>query len=106
MAQITITETLDAGNDVLVVKGIVDGEEVQARGWFSAMNNHYDEHAYGEDGHLKTELVDPGKDGSAARPAVHPREMSPEEKKAYCERLLADAWRVQHPPAFGAVKLF
>lgn len=65
----TITEVLDTGNDVLIVKAFDTDETqpddwstadqgewsptvVEATGWVSATTNHYDPDAYDEDGHL------------------------------------------------------
>ncbi len=88
--EIASTTALD---DVLTVRGTVDGKQVTAQGWVSAMTNHYDPHAYGEDGHLlhEYEKDDYKKTPRVARIKVSSREMTADEKRAYCERLLVAA---------------
>jgi hypothetical protein len=96
MPKVTITETLQ-DDDQLIVRGHIDGVTVtvpaptdedpsateqvpaliEATGWVSAMTNHYDPDAYGNDGHL---LED-----------AKPRQMTSAERKSYCEQLLLDA---------------
>lgn len=51
--EIVVSKAVDAGDDVLVVTGTVDGVEVEARGWVSAVSNHYAPSDYGDDGHRK-----------------------------------------------------
>ena len=66
----------DRGDDVLVVRGTVE-VAVEARGWLSAMTNHYGPGCY-----------DPG--GNLLKDAVS-REMTEAEKHAYLVRLLEGA---------------
>jgi hypothetical protein len=76
---ITLLSADDIGNDVLLVRAIVDDDldPTEARGWVSALTNHYDPDAYGEDGHR---LAD-----------AKPRHLSDAEARAYCEQLVRDA---------------
>lgn len=92
---VTIKAILDDGDDVLVVRGTVDGVtidvpdpdhegetvkeplEFEARGWLSALTNHYDASAYDADGNLKDD--------------AKPRQMTTAERRAYCEGLLVAA---------------
>lgn len=91
---VTIIEALDCGEDVLLVRGHIDGltvevpapteddpdatEEVsvvvEARGWISAMANHYPADAYDDEGNLADD--------------AQPRAMTKAERRAYAERLL------------------
>lgn len=86
MSKIVILETLAQG-DVLLVRGTVDGEPVEARGWLSATRNHVCESDFEE--------VKPGcKHRCAGRHhkvGAKPREMTKAEARAYCERLLREA---------------
>jgi len=91
MRKIVILETLDAGADVLLVRGTVDGAQVEARGWLSATTNHYSADAYKADGSRKS--------------GAKPRRMTAAEARAYCARLLEAAAPIA-PPAPAAVKLF
>lgn len=105
--KIEIKETLDAGDDVLVVRGTVEGVTakdekgeavpilIEARGWLSATTNHYDTTDY-------EDIPEPTKDDKHGRAHGHhlkkgakPREMTPAEKREYCEALLAAA--APHP---------
>ena len=74
MADVQVLKAQDWGNDVLAVMGTVDGVAVEARGWMSAMTNHYQPTDYDEGGNLK--------DG--AKPAV----MTDAERLAYMQGLL------------------
>jgi hypothetical protein len=81
-----ILEAYDAGNDVLLIHGTMDGvytadegegpklARLEARGWVSALANHFDADAYQEDGHRK--------------PDAKPRAMTPDEQLDYCKRLI------------------
>lgn len=73
---VKLTKIQNIGNDILLVIGNINGEEVQAHGWVSAINNHYDDFHYLENGHRLND-------------ALH-REMTEEEKREYCKRLLVD----------------
>lgn len=70
----TVTKVSDLGNDVLEVVGLVDGEEVTANGWVSAMTNYFPASCYGSDGHLKPDAV--------------AQEMTDRQKTAYWKSLL------------------
>lgn len=83
---VEIKEILDAGDDVLIVRGTIDGKEVTAHGWLSATANHYSADAY-HNGHRKE--------------GATPRKMSAKEKRAYCERLI-----VEQNPSPKPIKLF
>lgn len=80
-----VTQVHYAGGDRITVVGTVDGHDddagqpiiVSAAGWVSAMEQHYDPDAYGEDGHR-----DPDRE---------PRAMTDDERMAYWESLLADS---------------
>jgi hypothetical protein len=72
--EVIVASAHDIGGDVLEVRGSVDGEEVTATGWVSALTNHYDASAYGDDGHL--------------RDGAKPRKMTKAEQLDYCRRLL------------------
>jgi hypothetical protein len=92
-----ILQTLDAGNDVLIVRGTVDGQPVEACGWLSAMTQHFDDHDY-EDIPEATEDDVHGKAHGRHRKAdAVPREMTADEKRAYCTRLLETAAGVATP---------
>ncbi|SRR5260221_6355817 len=106
--KVEITST-HAQGDVLIVRGFVDDHKVLAQGWMSAMTHHYDPHAYGNaaSGHLihEYEKDDYEEEPRKARIKVAAREMTPEEKRAYCEKLLIDA--APHlKPAPQPVQLF
>lgn len=80
-----VQKVVDLGGDVLEVTGTVDGIDDDngnpavfvARGWVSAMTNHYDESANDEDGNRL--------------PDARPREMTDDEKHAYWSSLLTNA---------------
>jgi hypothetical protein len=91
MAKVTIKETLDAGADVLVVRGTVDLVEVAARGWMSAMTNHYDPSGYEDIPESTEDAPHDRAHGRHLKKDATPREMTREEKRAYCERLLLEA---------------
>lgn len=74
---VEIFEALDFGDDVLLVRGTVEGVPVEARGWMSAMTNHFEADEYDGDGHL----ID----------GAEPRQMTSAERKTYCETLLREA---------------
>lgn len=76
---VEIYEITPLPDDVLYVRGAVDGVAREARGWQSAITNHYDASAYTTDA-----------DGYAVRdPAATSRPMTADEARAYCEQLLA-----------------
>ena len=77
----TVTSAHDLGDDILLVRGEVDGVSVEARGWVSAINSHFAAAAYNADGSMKR--------GQAARKMTRP------EQLAYAKRLLAEAVRAQ-----------
>lgn len=61
---IKVLKVIDAGNDVLVVQGTVDGKKAEARGWVSATTNHFDFDAYDtKTGHRKKKASPRGMDG-------------------------------------------
>jgi len=93
MAEISVTEVLDVGNDVLFVMGEIDGNAASASGWVSALENHYAADAYDEEGNLK--LDDDGE------PISEPRPMDEDEKLVYCKRILEE----QNPPQPKPVSL-
>lgn len=71
----TVTEVLDVGDDVLLVKALDDdGNELEARGWVSATSNHYDPGSYDAAGNLL--------------PDARPRAMTAEEVGSYALGLL------------------
>lgn len=81
----TIVESaLDVGNDVLVIEGTVDGKKVTAKGWVSAMTNYYTPDSY-----------DPTTGVRA--PNAQPRDMTLDEKTAYCATLLEAAVPAAQP---------
>ena len=93
MVTYVLTSAHDQGDDVLLVKGLEvhdppltqigeDGEEedcppneVTATGWMSAILSHFGEDSVGDNGHR----ID----------GAEPREMTEEETREYCLRLLA-----------------
>jgi hypothetical protein len=83
---LVITDVLNCGNDVLLVKAEVDGQVYEARGWVSAIENHYDDSAYDDDGNRAA---------SAKR-----RAMTSAEVGDYALRLLLEA----HPELAARVK--
>lgn len=120
--KVEIREVLDVGDDVLLVRGTVEGvtqtvtqplldakgkqrtrgrgaskepifervEEpivVEARGWVSALENHYPPEAYDDAGALRLKSTRKGAPGD---PQHEPRPMSPAERRAYAEQLLRD----------------
>jgi hypothetical protein len=98
MGDIKVLEALDAGSDVLLVKGERDGEPIQAQGWVSAMANHFPPDAFcpGDGSHV---LGKTAKSGKVVCSDLHrddrdAREMTAKEKRAYCLSLLAE----QNPP--------
>ena len=88
-----VLEALDAGGDVLLVRGRVDGVdgEVQARGWVSALERHYPSDAYDASGNRRED--------AKGAPLVQPRAMSAGERLAYCKRLLEEQNAPPPPPA-------
>jgi hypothetical protein len=93
---IRIIEVHDLGDDRLRVRAQVDdaddgSDAVEAFGWMSAMERHYDADAYQDDGHR---CVAPGH-GKARHHCTEPepRPMTDDERRAYWERLV----REQHP---------
>lgn len=74
---VTLTSVEDAGNDVLLIKAVVGDQEVEARGWASAITNHYDASANDAKGQRK--------------PNQKPRAMTAAEVKAYCEQRIREA---------------
>jgi hypothetical protein len=97
MADLTILELHDLGNDVLRVRGtdgstravrvgteddgttpVVEEQPVvyEATGWVSALTNHYDESAYDKDGHRKD--------------TAKSRAMTDEERAEYAANLLRE----------------
>jgi hypothetical protein len=44
---------VDLGDDVLLVRGVVDGQLLEAHGWVSAFESCFDPSDYDEDGHHK-----------------------------------------------------
>lgn len=89
---IRVTEAIDLGGDVLLVRGELeaDGETVplEAKGWVSALENHYPPDAYDRDGALK--LKDTA-DGAPGDPEHEPRKMSKAERLEHCRGLLEAA---------------
>jgi hypothetical protein len=83
MAKIVVTEAFDLGADVLLARGKINGDEIEARGWISAMENHYAPGDYDTIGLLKT--------------TAKARKMNKAERIAYCEQLLAESSQ-QEPP--------
>jgi hypothetical protein len=82
---VQITDVLDAGDDVLLVRAVdADGNELEATGWVSATTNHYAPSAYSKDAETD-ELVRDAK--------VEPRAMTPAEVGEYAKRLMLE----QHP---------
>lgn len=76
----TVTEVLNIGNDVLLVRGVdAAGNKVEAHGWVSATTNHLDPGAFNADGTQKAD---------AKR-----RELTPAEVGGYARRLFDE----QHP---------
>jgi hypothetical protein len=78
MSEILVTGVRNAGDDILVVEGYVDGDLVTAYGWISALTNHYDD----------TRAED-----------AKPRQMTSGEARGYCEQLLVDELGKSTPPA-------
>lgn len=81
--KVKILDIYDAGEDRLRVEAEVDGRLVIAYGWVSALTNHFDEDAYAKDGDRKK--------GAKAR------EMTREERREYCERLVREAVVASEP---------
>jgi hypothetical protein len=92
-----ITAIHDMGSDILRVSGeyevdvvnedgqiVSETRQLVANGWLSATTNHFDPEAYGPDGHHVE--------------GAQPREMTPAEKRAYCQALL-DAQHAPEPTA-------
>lgn len=73
---VSLTRVVDAGGDVLVVEGTVDGKPVTARGWVSAMEFHYEDDTRDEAGHRD--------------PNATPRPMTDDERRDYWIRLLTE----------------
>lgn len=83
---VKVTGLFDAGNDVLLVRGEIDGAAAEAVGWVSATEQHYPDGAYdGEGNRLEN------KKGEAK---IKPGPMSSAERTAYGKRLLLE----QNPP--------
>ena len=88
----------DIGHDVLLVTALVgDSEEpIEALGWVSATTNHYGPETYLPPGVAGTVVVDgqevvvAAADKGHRYPDAQPREMTLEEKRAYCRRLVED----------------
>ena len=81
--KVKILDIYDAGEDRLLIDAEVDGKLVQATGWVSALENHFGEDAYTKDGDRKK--------GAKAR------EMTREERREYCERLVREAVAASEP---------
>jgi hypothetical protein len=104
--EIKITETLDAGGDVLIVRGMVDGVAHEARGWMSALTNHYDAKDYVEIPAPSKKVKHGKAHGRHLRSSAKPREMTKKERQAYCEQLLRERAEAHAAPEPKAVKLF
>jgi methylaspartate ammonia-lyase len=85
MPRVTKLEAFDAGDDVLLVRGKVDGQPVEARGWVSATTNHYRSSDYHPAGHS-----DPNVAGHL-REGAEPQPMTTRQVRDYCRRLLLEA---------------
>lgn len=72
--EVVVQRVTNPNDDVLIIEGTVDGEPTTAQGWLSAMTNHYDASAYGDDGHRD--------------PKAQPRAMDDDERMAYWHDLL------------------
>jgi hypothetical protein len=46
-----VVDVHDIGDDVLIVRGTIDGQPVETTGWVSALDSYIDPAAYGPDGH-------------------------------------------------------
>lgn len=96
---IKVTEATGLANDQVRVRGLVDGVEVEAFGWRSALTNHYDPKAYDpETGHRHTAPAQEAEKMSAEEastialvPRDEPRAMTKDERMTYFEGLLAAA---------------
>lgn len=86
----TVTGAYDMGNDVLKVTGQVDGieVEVEARGWVSALTNHYGPECY---------TMDETTGALMRVEGATPRAMTAEERLAYFCTLLEEQNRVAVP---------
>lgn len=74
---VKVTRVEDHGDDVLVVHGQVDGVAVTARGWVSAMTNHFPGAALDKNGNRDVKAT--------------PTSMNDAEKMAYWQSLLVAA---------------
>lgn len=102
----------DAGDDVLVVRGTIDGlvdadgelRELEARGWVSALENHYDWDAYVDviDADLADENSPWATTGTHLRADATPRPMTDDERRDYCRNLLLE----QHADELRALQDF
>lgn len=95
MANVQVTEALDLGNDVLLVRGTIEGRldaggkplVFEARGWLSAMSHHYDADDYEE---LDAKAAKKRKcaPGRNLKKGATPRSMTASERLAYMRGLL------------------
>jgi hypothetical protein len=76
MAVFKVMRVCRCPNDVLLIEGTMDGAPVTARGWASALSNHFDAAAYGADGQRKA--------------GATPRQMTSAEALGYARRLLEE----------------
>lgn len=80
--------------DELVVEGAVEGTATVARGWLSAIEQHFPPSAYEQVG---DELV---RDDDAQA-----RRMTAAEQRAYCERLLLEVYERKQTPVLESLSL-
>jgi hypothetical protein len=92
-AEVKVYEATPAAGDVLLVRGEVDGEAVETRGWVSALTNHYPASSYYPADHDNPRLA------GHRDPEVEPRKMSAREVRAYLEQLLLEQAGVVERPA-------
>jgi hypothetical protein len=89
MSSLTLTSVRDLGDDRLEAVATDDaGNEYRATGWVSATTNHFDPHAYGDDGHLD--------------PKAEPRQMTAAEVGEYALSLILEQHPELTPPAVQA----
>lgn len=89
---IKVTAAYDLGNDLVLVKGTIDGVSapdgslatITGYGWLSAMSHYYPPAAYDGEGNLAA--------------GATPRSMTASERLAYCKAVLATA----SPPGLPA----
>ena len=89
----TITDVLDIGGDVLLVRATNDdGDTVEATGHVSATTNHYDDDQYADYGErdIAKKTLPIGSTGRHLKPTAQPRSMTPAEVGTYAQRLLAE----------------